>query len=200
MAVPGNNAPYRMRQGNFEIEAGVFLKFAPHPMGATFEGEDGYPVKNALDAHARIHSAPQLLLRDSFKSSFWHVGMWRLRKRFVLSDVERSVENLFISWFERFDDLEAFRAHVLKIHDSGGRAQDTKRDPDSWGWVYGFKTLPAFLALYFQDWEEARRRLAALLAEAHPGHQSDPAYFPEALYHNIRDKLEEGLATAEAQL
>lgn len=198
MANPGRNAPYRMPPNNFEIEAGVFFKFAPHPMGASFDGVEGLALKNVSDAHMRISSYPNLLLRDSLKSAHWRVDIWGMRKKRILSDVEQSINNYFVPWFAKFGDLNAVRSHILNVFETGGGHQTRERSPDSWGWVYGFKTLPAFFALYFGDWAEAKSRLTALLAEPHPGHKDDPNKFPEKLYHTIEPMLRESLAKAEA--
>lgn len=200
MVNPGRNAPYRMPPNNFEIEAGVFFKFAPHPMGATFEGEEGLALKNVSDAHVRISSSPNFLLRDGLKSAHWRVDIWGMRKKLILSDVEQSIKNYFIPWFEKFEDLRAVRSHILEVFETGGGRQSNERTPDSWGRVYGFKTLPAFFALHFEDWNEAKERLTALLAEPHPGHKDSPKKFPEKLYHTIETMLREGLAKAEAHL
>lgn len=200
MARPGYNAPYRMPPCNFEIEAGVFLKFVPHPMGATFKGEEGLALKNVSDAHVRISSSPNLFLRDSLNSAHWRVDIWDLRKTLILSDVEQSIQTYFIPWFDKFEDFKAVRNHVVKVCEFGWKAQSTDRTPDSWGVVYASRAAPAFFALYFKEWAEAKSRLTALLAEPHPGHKDDPKKFPEKLYHTIETMLREGLAKAEAHL
>ena len=200
MAKPGENAGYRTPPNSFSIEVGVFFRFAPHPMGNMFEGEENLPVNSPIDGHFRISSRPNLLLQSGWNSPWWRVDSWNLRRRFILPDVHKNIENYLIPWFDKFDNLDDVRAHVLAINESGGGQQTTKRSADSWGWVYGFKTLPAFFALHLEHWVEAQERLSALLKESHPGHKTDRQKYPEKLYHNIEDMLSEGLAKAESHL
>lgn len=200
MANPGENVSSQTPSNSFAIEVGVFFRFAPHPMGYMFEGEEDLPVSSPIDGHFRISSRPNLLLRSGWNSPWWRVDSWKLRKRFILPDVQDNLENYLIPWFNKFDNLDNAFAHILEVNAAGGGQQTTKRDADSWGWVYGFKTLSAFFALRLEHWTEAKDRLSVLLDEPHPGYTNDPEKHPEKLYQSIENMLREGLAKAASHL
>lgn len=200
MAAPGHNVSHSTPKNSFSIEAGVFFKFAPHPMDATFEGEHGFPIDSALDGHFRISSKPSFLLQNGWNDPWWRVDSWVFRKRFILPDVKKNIEDYLLPWFDKFNDLSVVYEYIMQINSAGIDIGDKRRNADSWGGLYEFKTLPAFFQLQLENWNEAKKQLQALLEEPHPGFKIDPEKNPEKLYHNIEDMLKKGLAKAEANL
>ena len=133
------NNSYGLSPNSFRLEAGVFFKFAPHPMQAKFESVDGLPLKSVVDCHFRILSKPFFLMKSRRDYSMWNGYLWRLFKNLILSDLTRNVCEYLILWFDKFDDLECVYEYLKIINISGN--QDFSKNKDSWGFLYSQKQL-----------------------------------------------------------
>jgi hypothetical protein len=142
----GTRVPYGSTWNTFRIEAGVFFRFAPHPMGAAIKGKLSLPLDNVADCHFRTLSNPSLLLRNYSDGSQWHVDFWSLRRRFILADVRKNLDAYLIPWFDKFGNLDKVYEY-LKV-DHSGHKQDTRRTADSWGWLYSQQQV--LLAAFFK--------------------------------------------------
>lgn len=179
MARPGYNSLYSVSPSSFEIEAGVFFKFAPHPMYATFAGVEGFPIDNAADGHIRMSSHPKRILQSGFNSSWWRADSWKLSKKIIQHDVKNNFSNHLLPWFKKFDDLESVKQHVTAVERDNGK-QKIIASPKAWGWVYGFRVLPAYFALQLKQWEEAKHQFSDLIINFDK-YGLDPSIKPQIL-------------------
>lgn len=177
---------------SFSLEAGIFLKSVPHPMGAKFSGIEGFPVNSTASCHVQLLFRPGWQFTLGKAEDFWYVDRRQMLLKRACLNAAHCIDSLALSWFKSMDSNA-----VLKWVRDGG--QPRRIGGGHLVVVRSPLLVAGFLSFQEGEWGDAISNLRGALALTSPSlnTHNDRA---ELLFENIREEIDEAIGKAEHNL
>ena len=177
-------APAGLTAASFDVLAGTFFRWIPHPLAARFNGLDGLPVKDTASCHFVRHFKPGWTFSRFRHRATWYVGTFGRSTASTVRSASHAITRDALAWLECFENLDqvAKQLQTKAAYEIGARAPTL--------------TL-GFLALRLHDYALAAQRLREALAMRNPARLVNPA-MDEFVYQPVDAEIKAALARAMA--